>query len=400
MSDGKVNSVKNVGKILFANGSTIVEILLAALIFLSSVAFATYIDAYSPYYDVPYVIMMTGLIPVAVSAIIRHVNKEDAFKLSAQIFIFAVHTVLVVSNYLFSTHFVVLIILVGINLIYALICTSKPPVGKIKSTSFLTAFIANLIFYAMLTYFDYDRTFDASGLMINAYLAFLIFIVARQLNEFEVGYHHSMKSSMLPIKEISKQNTRTTILVILGFGLTLLLLFVLPIKTINNVVAFYIRKVLRKFFLMEKVPEEELEFFIREEAAKEKIGEPVSPLELKVILGICIAAIAIFLVVKIIRLISERRYVKEIFVESNSEVTDVIEKIDHGKSGWFKANNFGTGYEMKIRKKFYKKVRKSISKGANIKASFTPNEITKEVNKINTESITELKNEYERVRYK
>ena len=61
--------------------------------------------------------------------------------------------------------------------------------------------------------------------------------------------------------------------------------------------------------------------------------------------------------------------------------------------------DFGSGYEKRIRKKYYQKVKHAMAKGVQIKNSSSAKQIEKLIRNSGDKSITELTEKYEEVRY-
>lgn len=403
MTDVKLNEREN--NLLF--DKSIIEICTSLLFFLTTFAICTYADVYVPNYEVPYWIMMSGAIPVVLSALVRQLNIPSFFKVIASFAFFVIYSVVFYPYFNVTIHLFVLVILDILNIVYAMLCIAKPISGRIKINGVLFAVLTNFLVKFALTYLMYDdREIDTTGLVINVFLAFFIYFVARQINEFEVGYYHSMRSSVLPVKEVSKQNRKTIVVVTIGFAVAIFCLWMLPWKFITNWLTYLIRLVMSKLLKQDDVITDDLDLNLMETGEEMIVEEEAvsNPWVYRFIwgtFGISIAAIFTILIVRaIMNEFGDKNNYRRQVVGSSDAVTDVIERVDRKPFLRRSANVFGTGYEMKIRKKFYKKVRKAISHGAEIKSSYTAKEITSAVDNLGKEQLGDLTKEYEKVRYK
>ena len=118
-------------------------------------------------------------------------------------------------------------------------------------------------------------------------------------------------------------------------------------------------------------------------------------------LVIIVAVITIYLIINAIRLILQhapKMLKPEIIKDEN--LTDTIENIaPEAKKKSAPKNDFGTGYERRVRKQFYDKTRSAMKKGLPVDAASTPGEIEKVLLENGDKNISSLRTEYEKVRY-
>ena len=87
-------------------------------------------------------------------------------------------------------------------------------------------------------------------------------------------------------------------------------------------------------------------------------------------------------------------------VVENDAVVDIIEEVPKTKlAPSLSRQDFGEGYEGKIRKQYYQRVARAMRKGMKVKPSTSPREIEEEIKKQGAPSISELTSLYESVRY-
>ena len=84
----------------------------------------------------------------------------------------------------------------------------------------------------------------------------------------------------------------------------------------------------------------------------------------------------------------------------DENLVDTIEDIQPEKRQSFtRSHNFGKGYERRIRKQFYDKTRRAMKKGLPVSNSSTPGQIENVLLAGGDREISELRKEYEKVRY-
>ena len=86
--------------------------------------------------------------------------------------------------------------------------------------------------------------------------------------------------------------------------------------------------------------------------------------------------------------------------EDDGNLIDTIEDLKPEKKPFITGSqDFGTGYERRIRKQFYSKTRRAMKKGLPVSAASTPGQIETVLQANGDNDIASLRQEYEMVRY-
>ena len=110
----------------------------------------------------------------------------------------------------------------------------------------------------------------------------------------------------------------------------------------------------------------------------------------------------IFLIINAIRLLilNAPKFSRNNDVEDDGNLIDTIEDLKPEKKHLItRGQDFGSGYERRIRKQFYNRTRHAMRKGRPISSASTPGQIEKVLLANGDNDITTLRHEYEKVRY-
>ena len=254
------------------------------------------------------------------------------------------------------------------------------------------------IFYAMM-----GRPELLTDLVSNTILCAVLFLVMRQVAVFDTKYYHSIRSSSRPQEQLKKQNYRTAAALVGIFALSL----------VTNIILAGLKALLRWLIPLFLALLEFIGSLFKnikgEEEAEEEMLEPEELLGdapwvhvLSVIIAIIILIGFVLLLLNAIRIVIRNapKYGKEKESENDGIVTDTIENIALQRIPLFwKRHDFGKGRERKIRKQFYDKTVRAMRKGLPVSDSSTPGEIEKVLTENGDTAFSQLRKDYENVRY-
>lgn len=245
-------------------------------------------------------------------------------------------------------------------------------------------------------------------ILTNAVIVAAIFVIMRQIAVFDAKYYHSIHKISRSSSQLRKQNYKTVagLTGIIAVSLAVLVIFPYSLLTdlIKPVLAAVIRAILKfLFYLLSRGDSAAYE----EETAMHHIMMPDSygddvwlDIIAKVVMLIAFAVFSIVLI-KIVRAVIQNmpKYRKPEEI-SDDNLVDTIENIAPVKKHFFTAGmNFGSGYERRIRKRFYDKTRRAMKKGLPVADSSTPGQIEAVLLANGDNDIITLRKEYEKVRY-
>ncbi len=262
------------------------------------------------------------------------------------------------------------------------------------------------IYYALTWREDLIRLF-----IFNTVISAVICLVMRQLAIFDSKYYYSISKSSIPVKQLKKRNHMTAAYLGALFLISFIILTLVPLfiftDYINQILVkimpaiftafFAFMDILGSFFLGNDTDiTEKGENFLRERADD-------SPwiTVLAYILAILIIMVIIHTLPKAIRMLIQNapKYRKVTSALDDDIVVDTIEDIKPDHKVGARSLDFGNGYERKIRKKFYTKTRHAMNKGLPVSPSSTPGQIETVLLANGDSEISELRPEYEKVRY-
>ena len=264
-------------------------------------------------------------------------------------------------------------------------------------------------FYAMM-----NRPALLENLISNTFLCAVLYLVMRQVAVFDEKYYHSIRNSSQPQVLLRKQNYRTAAGLVGIFAISLLILKLIPVASLTQIVLEGLKALLRVLIPLIIAVLDFIASLIKDisgeqEPAEEEMELPEELFNdapwirvVSIIIAIIILIGLIFLVINMIRLIIQNapRYTKEKKTSDDGIVTDTIENINPDNRSLFRKRlDFGKGYERRIRKRFYDKTRRAIKKGLPVSGSSTPGQIEAALLANGDQEITDLRKEYEKVRY-
>ena len=264
------------------------------------------------------------------------------------------------------------------------------------------------IFYAMMR-----RTDLMENLIINTIVIAVMYLVMRQIAVFDEKFYHSIRRSSRPVRLLKRQNYLTALGLVGVFTVSLVLLQFLPVSVLSKaiqdfllaLVPFLVRLLIAILDLISKIFEgaesayKTEEFLIEpEEIAKDEPWLRVLGIVIAIIILIGLA----LLIINALRLIilNAPIYGKDKETSGDGNIIDTIEDLRPEKRSFLRKNlDFGKGRERRIRKQFYEKTMRAMRKGLPVYASSTPGQIEKVLRENGDKDISELRQEYEKVRY-
>jgi hypothetical protein len=264
------------------------------------------------------------------------------------------------------------------------------------------------LFYAMM-----ERPDLVANLITNTLLAMVLYLVMRQVAVFDTKYYHSIRSSSRPASHLKKQNYKTAAGLVGIFALSLIVLKFIPVESLTQIVFDGLKALIRILIPLFLALLDFLEQLVKgangdQEPSEDLImPEDLSSSEpwlrvLSTIFAVLILIGMILLIINTIRLLilNAPKYGKEKESSNDGIVTDTIELLDPDRKPFFrKRQDFGKGYERRIRKQFYEKTSNAMRKGLPVSASSTPGQIEKVLSAHGDKDIASLRQEYEKVRY-
>ena len=273
----------------------------------------------------------------------------------------------------------------------------------------MIVFPAFLHLAAYLLYAFSGVTDLARDVIINALICAVIFLIMRQLALFDAKYYHSIHKISKSSSTLKKQNYKTVAgligIVVVAFGV----LTVFPYEFVNKYLLVIGRgiagifAVLRVFFANRdftyKIEPGEV---FQEEFAKDLPADDSSLSIIAKIVFILVSVILILLILNVFRIIINNlpKITKTRNLDDDDKIIDSIEDIRPEKRMIIaKQQDFGTGYERRVRKRFYDKTRRAIRKGLPVSDASTPGQIENVLMANGDNEIGSLRQEYEKVRY-
>lgn len=258
-----------------------------------------------------------------------------------------------------------------------------------------------------------DQNYFSAGqsvtktIIIHAIIIVILYIIMRQLAVFDAKYFHSInKSTKSAAALLKKQNNKTVIGLVVVIAISLGVLACIPIATLSDILFNGFKSIAGVFGI----------FFPEEADIPGEIDTPPQPkvpeeekmiqvdtwvdVAIKILAVLIIIGIILF-IVNLLRVILQNapKFKKKDENLQDDNLTDTIEDISPDKKTIItKSMDFGTGYERRIRKQFYKKVHHAMKKGLPVTNASSPSQIEAAF-RANGDDISELKTEYEKVRY-
>ena len=276
----------------------------------------------------------------------------------------------------------------------------------VKSEVLYLCMTVNIIAFCVISYFN--KAEFVRVILMNTVLVVTLFFIARQSNVLDVSYYHSLRSETQNVNSVKKQNRMSILLIVLGIGVSLFMLYGFPADEVTKGVLSAIKALLRLLFsILPQDPD-------APEASQRRLILPYEnddllatepPMYLKIIV------LFIFLFVVVSFFISAVAAIKALLsrygtasekgiADSDGAVVDLIENVRKSGKGERRRLDFGKGYEKEVRKKFYQKVKKGMKEGLPLGRTSTPRDIERILSDHGDNSISDLTDRYEKVRYR
>lgn len=273
----------------------------------------------------------------------------------------------------------------------------------------MIVFPAFLHLAAYILYAASGVTDLARDVIINALICAVLFLIMRQLALFDTKYYHSIHKISKSSSTLKKQNYKTVAGLIGIVVVALGVLAVFPYESVNEYLIVIWRgiagifAVLRVFFTNRdftyKIEPREV---FAEEFAKDLPADDSSLSIIGKVVFFLVSVILILLIINVFRIVISNlpKITKTGNLDNDDKIIDNIEDIrPEKKKISVKQQDFGTGYERRVRKKFYDKTRRAIRKGLPVSDASTPGQIEKVLLANGDNEIGFLRKEYETVRY-
>lgn len=398
--------------VITVRDSLLAECLLSVIMGITILSCLVVLRSYIDIIDVSMYMQFVPLLMTVVHVLIRRTTIKSQFLIfilhvaSDVLFFFAVTSIPVLQfgNSIANKVYLgaILIAFTLFSLFYRL----KPAFTASDSEFIVFPAIIHIVFYLLYVVADQEKY--SRNIIIHAVIIAVLFIVMRQIAVFDAKFYHSIHKSSKPMALLRKQNNKTIAGLLAIITVALLALTVFPIDWLSNILLTGIRVIggfivflisaIAKFFKDDStvtIPMQVAE--LSEQGGEinpylEIFGRMLAFLFLTVVLILIINAVRI--------LIRNAPKFKKEEVDESGALTDTIEDIRPEKRSFTtKGLNFGTGHERRIRKQFYYKTRRAMKKGLPVSNSSTPGQIENVLLSNGDREISELRREYEKVRY-
>ena len=285
------------------------------------------------------------------------------------------------------------------------------PLLKAGDTNLLLFAVLSLPPFGILYFFTMRH--DIFNLFIsNSVASAVMYLFLRQFAIFGSRYYHSISKSSVPLKQLKKQNYMTGIYLSEFFLILFLVLTLVPLLIFSNFVSDLFASILPVIFTAifafinflgslflgnDTIAAPEEGNYLRERSEDQPWV-----FVLAYILVVVMIMIAIHVIPKAIRMIIQNapKYRKFTSETEDGIIVDTIEDISPDqKIHKARYHDFGEGHEYSIRKKFYIKTRRAMRDGLPVSSSSTPGQIETALLANGDDEISELRKEYENVRY-
>ncbi len=245
------------------------------------------------------------------------------------------------------------------------------------------------------------------------FMVAVIYLFMRQLAIFETKYYHAIQRSSRPVRHLKKQNYMTAVGLVVIFAISILVLQLVPFETLTEAIKGLLIAILPALikallafinFLgtilfaddRTRVPQDNM-LITPEDGSDDLIFNIIAA-----VLAVVLLIGMILTIINAIRLLIQNapRYDKDRSSGGNDSIVDTIESIRPEKKVIITGgHDFGTGRERQIRKQFYIKTRRAMAKGLPVTPASTPGQIETALLANGDSEISELRPEYEKVRY-
>lgn len=388
------------------------EILLSIIMGITLLSCLVVLRSYVDIIDVSMYMQFVPLIMSVVHVLIRRTTIKSQFLIfilhlvSDVLFFFAVTSIPVLQYGNSIANKVYLVAILIAFTLFSLFYRLKPAFTASDHEFIVFPAIIHIVFYLLYVVAKQEKY--SRNIIIHAVIIAVIFIVMRQIAVFDAKFYHSIHKSSKPMALLKKQNNKTIAGLLAIIALALLALTVFPIDWISNIlleglkviVSFiiFLISVIAKFLQGDSTTD----IYMQEVKLTEEGGEMSPYLEIfgKMLAFFLLIAVVV-LIANAIRILIRNapKYGKKEVAESDL-LTDTVEDIRPEKKSFVtRGLNFGTGHERRVRKQFYYKTRRAMKKGLPVSNSSTPGQIENVLLSNGDREISELRREYEKVRY-
>ena len=410
-----INSTSNTTKNLHGltihtvRDSLISEILLSVIIGLTIITGMTLVKCYIQIITVEIYPQFTLLIVAVIHTFIRRARKYGFFKMlishllvSVLFYLVAVQIPQLQFGLRTANRICLILLLFGFT-VFSVLYRLKP--------AFMAADTQFIVLPAGIHVFGYffclitHREDLAADIMFNTVAMTAIYIIMRQIAVFDTKYYHSIHKISRSSSLLKKQNYKTVAFLAGVIAVTLGVLAISPYAWLSNLYALIVDAILRliAYLFRNFDPHIDEEFVpLRRDRGDDWDYGGGGWLG---ILILQILAVIIVILIAILVFNSVRQFIKSApknpeNMKEEDALIDTIEDIPPEKRSQVAKNrDFGTGYERRIRKRFYDKTRRAIKKGLPVSDSSSPGQIEDVLLAGGDKEIASLKKEYEKVRY-
>ena len=253
-----------------------------------------------------------------------------------------------------------------IQMIYSLKQRYNTKDFEVRSEILYLCMTVNILAFCIISYFN--KIEFVRVILMNTVLIVTFFFIARQSNVLDVSYYHSLRSETQNVNSVKKQNRMSILLIVLGIGVSLFMLYGFPADAVTAKIMEGIKAFLRLLFSIlpqdpDPAGEDKRRLILPYE--NDNLLETEPPMYLKVIV------LFVFLCVVVSFFISAVAAIKALLsrygtasekkiADSDGAVVDLIENVEKKAKDKRKRLDFGKGYEKEIRKKFYQKVKRGM----------------------------------------
>lgn len=388
------------------------DILLSIIIGLTILTVSTLVKSYIELFTVGMFAQLSVLAVAIVHTLVRRLRIKSKLLIFvlhvvvSVVFFFAITMIPVLEFGNSSANKIYLVLILTALTVFSFLHGIRPRFAAANSDFFLFPGLIHVILYIL--YALTGQRESAQNVLLHAISIAILFVIMRQIAVFDAKYYHSIHKLTKPGELLKKQNRKTVLGIIGIVAISLAVIAVFPYSLLSGFIKPVIVSVFRfvsGVFLgreddilitpMDEEPnwdnENEEEFFA-DLPWLEVLGKA---------LVIIVAVITIYLIINAIRLLLQhapKMLKPEIIKDEN--LTDTIENIaPEAKKKSAPKNDFGIGYERRVRKQFYDKTRNAMKKGLPVDAASTPGEIEKVLLENGDKNISSLRTEYEKVRY-
>lgn len=378
----------------------------SVILFFSIVAVYTFLACEIPVIYIDFFYTVIPLILVAILTFVRNMNLSKIPMICAHLLVTIAYVVISITLGLNSAPLIIYTVFASVALMVFSIRQRISVKDANKTKRFKETFLILIAVQGIALLFLYmaKQEVKVSQMLWCILISISMFTISRQLTVFEDKYTHTAASSSQRASEVEKQNTKTVLILSVVLIIALICLVVFPFETVASIVVLFFRKIfhflLSRLFTQKEIPD--LDKIEKQEEPDwgDQAGDIPKYLNVMffVVIGI-ILLLGLLYVIKLVMSSFSRFEKSEKKVIGDGIVTDIIEKVQKKKAEGNRHLDFGSGYEYKIRKRYYSKVSKAIKHGLPIDNASSPNEIKGVLIDSGDEEINELTREYEKVRY-